>query len=64
MPLKMFIIFRKSLKPLTKMMHMFQGHSWIFELNHIIFEFGNLNTINNLNAQIMLNLNVDHWNNP
>ena len=25
---------------------------WIFELNHIVFDFGHLNTINNLNVQI------------
>ena len=28
------------------------GHFWIFELNHIVFDFGHLNTINILNAQI------------
>ena len=37
---------------------------WIFELNHIVFELGHLNTINNLSAQIILKLNVGHWNNP
>ena len=45
-------------------MNIFLGHSWIFELIHIVFDFGHLNTINNLNAQIMLKLNVGHWNNP
>ena len=39
-------------KPLPKMMNIFLGHFWIFELNHIVFDFGHLNTINNLNAQI------------
>ena len=34
------------------MMNIFLGHFWIFELNHIVFDFGHLNTINNLNAQI------------
>ena len=43
-------------KPLPKMMNIFLGHFWIFELNHIVFDFGHLNTINNLNAQIMLEL--------
>ena len=44
------------------MMNIIIGHSWIFELNHIVFDFGHLNTTNNLNAQIMLELFV-HWNN-
>ena len=39
-------------KPLPKMMNIFLGHFWIFELNHIVFDFGHLNTINNLNVQI------------
>ena len=39
-------------KPLSKMMNIFLGHFWIFELNHIVFDFGHLNTINNLNVQI------------
>ena len=34
------------------MMNIFLGHFWIFELNHIVFDFGHLNTINNLNVQI------------
>ena len=46
------------------MMNIFLGHSWIFELIHIVFDFGHLNTINNLSAQIILKLNVGHWNNP
>ena len=33
---------------------------WIFELNLIVFDFGNLNTINNLNVQIMLELFLGH----
>ena len=37
---------------------------WIFELNPIVFDLGHLNTINNLSAQIILKLNVGHWNNP
>ena len=53
-----------GIEPLTKMMHTFLGHSWIFELNHIVFDFGHLNTINNVNAQIMLKVNVGHWNDP
>ena len=36
---------------------------WIFELNLIVFDFGNLNSINNLNVQIMLELLLDHGNN-
>ena len=32
----------------------------VTELNHIIFDFGHLNTINYLNAQIMLELFVGH----
>ena len=32
-------------KPLPKMMNIFLGHFWIFELNHIVFDFGHLNTI-------------------
>ena len=42
------------------MMNMFLGHSWNFELNHIVFDFEHLNTINNLNDQIMLELLVGH----
>ena len=34
------------------MMNIFLGHFWIFELNNIVFDFGHLNTINNLNVQI------------
>ena len=45
-------------KPLPKMMNIFLDHFWIFELNHIVFEFGHLNTINNLSAQLILNLSV------
>ena len=45
------------------MMNIFLDHFWIFELNHIVFDFGHLNTINNLNAQIMLELFVGHLNN-
>ena len=46
------------------MMSIFLGHLWIFELTHKVFEFGHSNAINNLNAQIILKLNVGHWNNP
>ena len=42
------------------MMNIFLGHSWIFALNHIVFDFEHLNTINNLNVQIMLELFVGH----
>ena len=28
------------------MMNISLGHFWIFELNHIVFDFGHLNTIN------------------
>ena len=42
------------------MMNIFLDHFWIFELNHIVFDFGHLNVINNLNAQIMLELFVGH----
>ena len=34
------------------MMNIFLDHFWIFELNPVVFEFGHLNTINNLNVQI------------
>ena len=34
------------------MMNIFLDHFWIFELNPIVFDFGHLNTINNLNVQI------------
>ena len=40
------------------MMNIFIGHFWIFELIHKVFEFGQLNARNNLNAQIILKLNV------
>ena len=33
----------------------------VTELIHKVFEFGHLNAINNLNAQIILKLNVGCW---
>jgi hypothetical protein len=55
--------FWKRCKPLLKMMHTFLEHFWIFELTHNVFEFGHLIVIIILNAQIILKLNVGHWNN-
>ena len=60
MPLRKVHDFWLRWKPLPKMMNIFLDHFWIFELNHIVFDFGHLNTINNLNAQIMLELFVGH----
>ena len=50
----MFMIFDKGEKPLPKMMSIFLGHLWIFELNHIVFELEHLMPINILNASILL----------
>ena len=60
MPFRKVHHFWIGLKPLPKMVHIILGPFWIFELNHIVFDFGHLNTINNLNAQIMLELFVGH----
>ena len=60
-PLEMFIISVKGEKPLPKMMNIFIGYSWIFELNYIVFAFGHLIANNILNAQIITNWNVYCW---
>ena len=57
------MIFGKG-ENLCQMMDIFLGHSWIFELNHNVFELGHLNSINILNAPKILVSIVGFWNNP
>ena len=45
------------------MMNIFIGHSWIFELNHNVFELGHLNSINILNAPTIMESLEDLSNN-
>ena len=43
---------------------MFLGHSWIFELNHNVFELGLLNSIYILDDPNIMESFVGLWNKP